>query len=237
MRIAALDDDALQLDLIKQATEAMGHVCHTHLTGAELLRTLRRETFDLLIVDWHLPDMEGTEVVQTVREMGGMQLPILFITRRNAERDVIEALSRGADDFMSKPLRMGELVARTTALLRRAYPESMGARMAFGAYCFDADKRSLSVHGQPIELKNREYELALFMFRNAGRLLSRPHLREAVWGDGAETPSRSLDTHMSRLRTKLELTEDNGYTISAIYGMGYRLDPCQPAASGAPSPA
>jgi len=128
-------------------------------------------------------------------------------------------------------------VARTTALLRRAYPESMGARMAFGAYSFDADKRSLSVHGQPIELKNREYELALFMFRNAGRLLSRTHLREAVWGDGAETPSRSLDTHMSRLRTKLELTEDNGYTISAIYGMGYRLDPCQPAASSAPGTA
>lgn len=234
MRIAVLDDDLLLLEQIKGTLECHHHVCHTFADGTSLLKALRHDTFDLLIVDWLLPDMEGTEVVQTVRDMGGMQLPILFITRRNAERDVIEALSRGADDFMSKPLRMGELVARTTALLRRAYPESMGARMAFGAYCFDADKRSLSVHGQPIELKNREYELALFMFRNAGRLLSRTHLREAVWGDGAETPSRSLDTHMSRLRTKLELTEDNGYTISAIYGMGYRLDPCQPAASGAP---
>ena len=237
MRIAVLDDDLLLLEQIKGTLECHHHVCHTFADGTSLLKALRHDTFDLLIVDWLLPDMEGTEVVQTVRDMGGMQLPILFITRRNDERDVIEALSRGADDFMSKPLRMGELVARTTALLRRAYPESMGARMAFGAYSFDADKRSLSVNGQPIELKNREYELALFMFRHAGRLLSRTHLREAVWGDGAETPSRSLDTHMSRLRTKLELTEDNGYTISAIYGMGYRLDLCQRAPSSAPGTA
>lgn len=224
MRIAVLDDDLLLAEQIKGTLECHHHVCHTYADGTSLLKALRHDTFDLLIVDWHLPDMEGTEVVQTVRDMGGMQLPILFITRRNDERDVVEALSRGADDFMSKPLRMGELVARATALLRRAFPESMGARMAFGAYHFDADKRALSVHGQPIELKNREYELALFMFRNAGRLLSRTHLREAVWGDATETPSRSLDTHMSRLRTKLALTEDNGYRISAIYGMGYRLD-------------
>lgn len=224
MRIAVLDDDLLLAEQIKGTLECHHHVCHTYADGTSLLKALRHDTFDLLIVDWHLPDMEGTEVVQTVRDMGGMQLPILFITRRNDERDVVEALSRGADDFMSKPLRMGELVARATALLRRAFPESMGARMAFGAYHFDADKRALSVHGQPIELKNREYELALFMFRNAGRLLSRTHLREAVWGDATETPSRSLDTHMSRLRTKLALTEDNGYRISTIYGMGYRLD-------------
>ena len=79
MRIAALDDDALQLDLIKQATEAMGHVCHTHLTGAELMRTLRRETFDLLIVDWHLPDTTGPEVVRWVRQNVAARVPILFV--------------------------------------------------------------------------------------------------------------------------------------------------------------
>ncbi|PJI99325.1 DNA-binding response OmpR family regulator [Acidovorax sp. 69] len=224
MRIAVLDDDLLLLEQIKTTLECHNHVCHTYADGTSLLKALRQETFDLLIVDWHLPDMEGTDVVQTVRDMNGMQLPILFITRRNDERDVIEALSRGADDFMSKPLRMGELVARITALLRRAFPETMGTRLVFGPYRFDADKRTLCVGSQPIELKNREYELALFMFRNTGRLLSRTHLREAVWGDATETPSRSLDTHISRLRTKLELTPANGYMVSAIYGMGYRLD-------------
>lgn len=227
MRIAVLDDDPLLLELIKGTIEHHDHVCHTYASGASLLKDARHETFDLLIVDWHLPDMEGIEVVRTIRELSGQQMPILFITRRQAERDVVEALTCGADDFMTKPLRMGELVARMTALLRRAYPEAMGTRLEFGVYAFDADKRSLSLRGVPVELKNREYELALFMFRNPGRLLSRAHLREVVWGDINEAPSRSLDTHVSRLRTKLELTEANGYTISAIYGMGYRLDPVE----------
>ena len=225
MRIAVLDDDPILLELIKGTLERHHHVCHTYASGTSLLKDVRHETFDLLIVDWHLPDMEGTEVVQTVRQMCGPQLPILFITRRHDERDVVQALDCGADDVMTKPLRMGELVARTTALMRRAFPWAMGARMVFGPYCFDADKRSLAVHGEPVELKNREYELALFMFRNPGRLLSRAHLREVVWGDIDDGPSRSLDTHISRLRSKLELTEVNGYTITATYGMGYRLDP------------
>ena len=121
MRIAALDDDALQLDLFKQATEAMGHVCHTHLNGADFLREMRRETFDLLIVDWHLPDTTGPEVVRWVRKNVGTQLPILFVTHRQEERDIVEGLGSGADDFMVKPVRIGELKARVTALLRRAY--------------------------------------------------------------------------------------------------------------------
>lgn len=225
MRIAVLDDDPILLDLIEGTLEQQRHMCHTYACGADLLKDMRYETFDLLMVDWHLPDMDGTQVVQTVRQMAGPQMPILFITRRNGERDVIEALACGADDFMSKPLRMGELVARVSAMLRRAFPEALGSQLEFGAYHFDADLRTLAVHGQPVELKHREYELALFMFRNAGRLLSRAHLLEMVWGDVNEGPSRSLDTHVSRLRTKLALTEANGYTIASIYGKGYRLNP------------
>lgn len=224
MRIAALDDDPILLELIKATTEQHGHVCHTYLTGTQLLQDIRQETFDLLIVDWHLPDMEGPEVVSAVRQTTGRHLPILFVTRRREEQDVIEALSCGADDFMTKPLRMGELMARATALLRRACPQAMSDNLVFGPYRFDPEKRSLWLRDQPVELKNREYELALFMFRNAGRLLSRAHLREVVWGETSEAPSRSLDTHMSRLRTKLELTPANGYVVGAIYGMGYRLD-------------
>ena len=128
MRIAALDDDPILLELIKATTEQHGHVCHTYLTGTQLLRDIRQETFDLLIVDWHLPDMEGPEVVSAVRQTTGRHLPILFVTRRREEQDVIEALSCGADDFMTKPLRMGELMARATALLRRACPQARHRR-------------------------------------------------------------------------------------------------------------
>ena len=224
MRIAVLDDDPILQELLKSTLERHEHVCRTYATGAALFKDLRTETFDLLILDWHLPDMDGPQVAEMVRQIVGPQLPILFITRRNSERDVIEGLAHGGDDFMTKPLRMGELVARASALLRRAFPQAMGVQLDFGPYSFDPTQRSLSLHGQIIELKNRESELALLLFRNSGRLLSRGHIREAVWGEVSEAPSRSLDTHVSRLRNKLVLTPANGYTISSIYGVGYRLD-------------
>lgn len=225
MRIAALDDDALQLDLIKQATEAMGHVCHTHLTGADLLRTLRRETFDLLIVDWHLPDTTGPEVVRWVRKNVAARLPILFVTNRQEERDIMEGLGSGADDFMVKPVRIGELHARVAALLRRAYPDtSGGGALEFGRYRFLPENRAIEVDNVPVELKNREYDLALFLFQNMGRLLSRDHLKEIVWGQVADVMSRSLDTHISRLRTLLDLRPANGFIVTAVYGVGYRFE-------------
>ncbi|EER60924.1 two component transcriptional regulator, winged helix family [Acidovorax delafieldii 2AN] len=225
MRIAALDDDALQLDLIKQATLAMGHTCHTHLHGADLLREMRRETFDLLIVDWHLPDMTGPDVVRWVRKNVGAQLPILFVTHRQEERDIIEGLGSGADDFMVKPVRIGELSARVAALLRRAYPASAGGEIVeFGRYRFLSETRSIEIDGVPVELKNREYDLALFLFQNMGRLLSRDHLKEIILGQVADVMSRSLDTHISRLRTLLDLRPSNGFIVSAVYGVGYRFE-------------
>lgn len=224
MRIAVLDDDPLLQELLKTTFEKHDHICRTYFTGTALLKDLRMETFDLIVLDWHLPDMDGPQVAQTVRQIAGSQIPILFITRRNDERDVIEGLAHGADDFLSKPLRMGELIARASALLRRAFPQAMSTTLAFGPYRFDPAKRSLTLHDQVVELKNREYELALLMFRNTGRLLSRGHIQEVVWGETTEGPSRSLDTHISRLRTKLMLAATNSYTISSIYGVGYRLD-------------
>ena len=224
MRIAVLDEDPLLLEQIKETLECHQHVCHTFADGTSLLQSLRHETFDLLLLDSYLPDMAGIDVVKAVRKTSGMLLPILFVTPRNDERDVVEALSLGADDCMGKPLRMGELVARTTALLRRTFPHFVSARLDFGAYRFHSENRSLQLHGETIVLKYREYELALFLFRNAGRLLSRSHLQEAVWGNVKDASLRTLDTYMSQLRSKLVLTEDNGYRITAVYGVGYRLD-------------
>ncbi|BEU95656.1 response regulator transcription factor [Acidovorax sp. DW039] len=224
MRIAALDDDALQLDLFKQALQAMGHECHTYLTGNSLLKALGKEAFDLLIVDWHLPDTTGPEVVRWVREHIGQELPILFVTHRQEERDIVEGLGSGADDFMVKPVRIGELRARVAALLRRAYPPQGDEVLEFGPYRFLPDSRSIEFHGQPIELKNREYELALFLFQNMGRLLTRDHLKEILWGHVPDVMSRSLDTHISRLRNQLDLRPVNGFIIIAVYGVGYRFE-------------
>ncbi len=206
----------------------IGHECHGFSDGRSLLRELRQQTYDLLILDWSLPDVQGPNVVKWIRQDLNSRLPILFVTNRREEADMVEGLSAGADDFMVKPIRIAELEARVKALLRRAYPSQHEAELIFGPYHFFPHSRTLQVNDEIVELKHREYELALFLFQNLGRLLSREHLREAVWGLGAETPSRSLDTHISRLRTKLELRPANGFLLSAIYGLGYRLEAIEP---------
>ena len=224
MRIAALDDEPCQLELIKHTMEGIGHECHMYTEGKTLLRDLRQQTFDLLILDWSLPDVSGPTVVKWIRQDLASRLPILFVTNRREEADMIEGLTAGADDFMVKPIRVAELEARVRALLRRAYPAQHEPELVFGPYHFFPQSRLLKFKGKPAELKHREYDLALFLFQNLGRLLSREHLREAVWGLSAENPSRSLDTHISRLRTKLDLRPSNGFLLSAIYGLGYRLE-------------
>ena len=224
MRVAALDDDATQLELIQRTLTSLGHDCHGFTDSRSYLRSLRRESYDLLVLDWQLPDISGLEVLRWARENLSERVPVLFITNRSAEADVIEGLAAGADDFMIKPIRVGELIARVKALLRRAYLQQPPTELAFGRYRFDIIGSQIFVDGHPVVLKQREFDLALFLFQNIGRLLSRKHLLEAVWGIEAEVSSRSLDTHVSRLRTKLGLHPEHGFRLAAIYSVGYRLE-------------
>lgn len=224
MRIAVLDDGPDQLKLIHQTMVGLGHECHLYRQGRTLLQALRRQTFDFLVLGWGLPDMPGPDVVKTIRRDLKSRMPILFVTDQSGDTDMVEGLNAGADDFMARPIRAGELEARVNALLRRSYPSRDEAELVFGPYHFYPPSRVLKVRGKKVELKNREYELALFLFQNLGRLLSREHLHEAVWGLGIEALSRSLDTHISRLRTKLDLRPANGFLLLAIYGLGYRLE-------------
>lgn len=225
MRIAALDGDIVQLELFRHTMTTMGHECHGFTEGKALLRELPQQTFDLLILDWGLADITGPAVVKWIRQDLASSMPILVVTNRHEESAVIEGLSAGADDFMVQPIGVGEFEARVSALLRRAYPKQHATEVVFGPYRFLPVMRTLKVGRRVVELKHREYELALLLFQNLGRLLSRDHLREAVWGLGPDEPSRSLDTHISRLRTKLDLRPSNGFLLSAIYGLGYRLEP------------
>ncbi|WP_295987262.1 response regulator transcription factor [uncultured Variovorax sp.] len=224
MRIAVLDEGIDHFKRINQTMAALEHECHPYTEGKALLQAMRRQTFDLLILGWNLPDMKGPEVVTTIRRDFNSRVPILFVSDKSGEADMVEGLNAGADDFMAKPTRSGELEARVNALLRRSYPAQHESELVFGPYHFYPPSRVLKMRGVQVELKNREYELALFLFQNLGRLLSREHLHEAVWGLGIEALSRSLDTHISRLRTKLDLRPANGFLLLAIYGLGYRLE-------------
>lgn len=235
MRIAALDDDPLQLELLQQVGTEAGHSCHSYLKGAALQQALRRESFDLLLVDWELPDSSGPDIVRWVREQISKEVPIIFVTHRSEETDIVEGLASGADDFMIKPIRAGELRARIAALLRRAYPLTAQSVLDFGPYRFLTTTNGIEMEGKPVEVTHREYTLALTLFQNQGRLLSRDHLREVVWGHNAEVQSRSLDTHVSRLRNQLNLRAGQPYAISAVYGYGYRLDAPETAEPATPA--
>lgn len=228
MRIASLDDDEGQLEQTRFALKTMGHECHTFLTAKQFQKMLLRESFDLLMVDWALPDSTGPEVVQWVRQHVKEMVPILFLTSRQDEAAIIEGLSAGADDFMVKPVRVGELSARVTALLRRSYAEQELKDLSWGPYRFLPDQCAVEIDGKSVNLTKKEFELALFMFRNTGRLLSRAHLLESVWSpdhnDPQALPSRTLDTHISKLRSLLGLQPERGFKLVSVYRQGYRLE-------------
>lgn len=224
MRIAVLDDDQDHRDLVLQIIERAGHDGVAFPEGASLLRQLQRDVFDLLIVDWQMPGMSGVEVVRWVRANVQDRLPVLFVTQRDEERDVVEALACGADDYMSKPVRVHELLARVTALLRRSYPSSEAKQLVLGRYRLDLARREAFYGVQMIDLKPREFELAHCLFMQPGRLLSRDYLLQTVWGLASHVPSRTLDTHMSSLRAKLALRSERGVRLTAVYGLGYRLE-------------
>jgi DNA-binding response OmpR family regulator len=185
----------------------------------------------LLILDWILPEMDGMEVMVKMR--GGLKnyTPILFMTARDQEADVVRALEAGADDFMVKPLSKAVFLARVTALGRRAGGYTSDELDDIAPYAHDSAARVITLHGEPIELTHREFDLAVFLFRHAGSVISRRHMLESIWGmHGGDLNTRTVDTHISRLRKKLHINGDNGWKLSAIYQHGYRLERVDQAA-------
>ncbi|TAK91600.1 MAG: response regulator transcription factor [Burkholderiaceae bacterium] len=231
MRIAILDDDKTQLALVSTCLISAGHHCHTFTQGKELLHHLRRESFDLLVLDWQVPDLSGLEVLEWVRKnvAVAVPVPVLFMTGRASESDIVDALAAGADDYMVKPIRRAELVARVNALLRRAYPNLQPAEvLRFKQHTFDPHTCEATLDGHPVEMTRKEFDLAVLLFHNIGRALSRSHIMEAVWGRDPNVPSRSMDTHISRVRSKLDLRPNRGYRLSPVYSYGYRLEQFDP---------
>jgi len=233
MRIALLEDDKDLSDvLVRWLTEA-GHHCHAFVAGKALQRAAAHESFDVFVLDWQVPDLSGPEVLVWLRQTQRVQAPVLFATARDAEEDIVAALKAGADDYMVKPVRRFELLARIDALGRRVAAAETPAALEAGVVRLDMATRIATVSGQPVELTDKEFDVAAFLIRNLGNLLSRGHISENVWGRSADVPTRTVDTHMSRLRKKLALTPEHGLKLTSVYNFGYRLDRAEPAQDGA----
>ena len=224
-RIAVLEDDPSQAKLLQHWLSSQNYICRLFQSGQEILDSILGETYDLVVLDWRVPDLSGEEVLRAIRKSVHEPLPVLFTTGRHREEDIVHALKAGADDYLVKPLRKAEFLARVEALLRRVgrQAESVTPVQA-GEFHVDPMGRTLHKGGTPVELTQKEFDLAALLFRNVGRLLSRSYLLDTVWGVSSETTTRTVDTHVSQLRSKLGLYPEQGWRLSAVYQHGYRLE-------------
>ncbi len=224
MRISILEDDPDQLALLKRWLVEDGHDVHGYVAGREAMKHAGRESFDLFVLDWQVPDVSGADVLMWLRTNVSRSVPVLFVTVRDSEQDIVFALENGADDYMVKPARRQELLARVHALLRRAYPREEEKHLSFPPFDIDIARSEIRRDGEKIDLTPKEFELTVVLFRNVGRLLSRGHLQESVWGRSGDLVTRTVDTHVSQVRKKLDLRVETGFRVVPIYNYGYRLE-------------
>ena len=223
LRIALLEDNAEQAAQVASWIEARGYHAVSYATADDFQRAFKNTSFDVVVLDWCLDSgSSGLEVLHWIRTTLSSDVPVIFITARQAEEDIVTALGAGADDYLSKPVRQNELLARLYALARRAQPDV--DLLECPPYSFDTRSREVRFGEDVIRLTEKEFELALFLFRNRGRVMSRQHLLNSVWGTSAELNTRTVDTHASRLRKKLRLLESERWKLTSIYQHGYRLE-------------
>lgn len=227
IRIGILEDDSSLSRLYSAHLEHAGYPCSLFSSLSEAKQALASQTFDLLLLDWVLPDGTAEGLLMWIREQLGWAIPVLVITSNGEEQAVTHALWLGADDYVVKPPRMPELQARCQALLRRAghgSPPQLNRLEHHAPYAIDTNNRQIMLHGKPVKLTQKEYDLAREFFRNPGKLLSRVYLLNTVWGHAYEIDTRTIDTHVSQIRRKLGIAPENGWKIIVEYGYGYRLE-------------
>jgi DNA-binding response OmpR family regulator len=202
-----------------------GFGCRTATTGPEALREVRAHRPDLLVLDLMLPELDGLELCRRLRaDPAYATLPIIMLTAKADEVDRVVGLEVGADDYVVKPFSPKELVARVRAVLRRARPPASGPVLGAGTIALDATRHSAEAEGRALALTPKEFDLLQTLLEASGRVLSREHLLNRVWGYARadEIESRTVDVHVRRLRAKLG---DEGRRIGTVKGVGYRLDP------------
>lgn len=224
MRITVLDSDPAQAAAICDALAALGHSCARHRTAKAVLEELRREACDLLVMAWQVQDVPAPELVAAAHGSANERIPVLVVIGRTGEQDALSALKAEADDYIVAPIRRSELALRVQALLMIAHTDFEPEQLRFGQYIFEPHSTRAWRNGHEVTLTRKEFTVALLLFRNLGRPLSRAYLQESAWPQEEGIPSRTIDTHVSRVRTKLALIPENGYRLVPVYSFGYRLE-------------
>jgi DNA-binding response OmpR family regulator len=225
MRIAIADDDKDARDFAHEVLSLPGYNCVTFGNGRDLVAQLKRETFDLLLLDWNMPGMTAIEVIEWVRQNLTDVPKMIVLTSRSHDNDVSFALDAGADDFIVKPSSAKVIQARVKAALRSSNIASPANRMVqHGRFGFDHLDQSVSFDGGSVHLTAKEFALALLLFENMQRPLSRGYILQRIWKNTVDLSTRTLDMHISKVRSKLALRPEHGFRLQTIFGYGYRLD-------------
>jgi len=221
-RILVVEDDASIRMGLEMALARQGFEVTSAADGREGLRLARSGGFDLIVLDIMLPGLNGHELLGRLRGAGD-DTPVLILSARGAEMDRILGLDLGADDYVTKPFSVGELLARVRALLRRRAPAARGT-IRFGEVALDLDRMEVRRGGQRVELTRTELEVLAALARARGRVLSREQILDAVWGPGHHGTPRTVDNFVAQLRAKLEADPAHPRHILTVRGFGYRLD-------------
>jgi DNA-binding response OmpR family regulator len=223
-RILIIDDEAVIRKAIRMACEKEGYEVIEAENGTEGLRQLETGKPDLILLDLMLPDVSGFDVCREIRKSGS-RLPVIILSAKTEEIDIVVGLEIGADDYITKPFRARELLARIAAHLRRVRQEehSSNGRLEFKDLLIDVNERRVWRGDDEIELTHTEFDLLAFLASNAGKVLSREKILNHVWGYEYPIETRVIDVHVRNLRRKIEFDASKPFFILAVPGIGYRF--------------
>ena len=224
-RILVVEDDPDISTLVELHLADAGYEVELEANGKAGLERALDHTLDLVILDIMLPGVDGLEICRRLRTEKP-ELPILMLTARTTELDRVLGLEMGADDYLTKPFSVRELVARVKAIFRRMEAfdtQPQATKLTHGPVEIDADSRRVLIEGEPVELTAREFDLLTFFARHPGRVFTRGQLLDKVWGYTHEGYEHTVNTHINRLRRKLETDPSHPKFILTVWGVGYRF--------------
>lgn len=217
--VLLVEDEAAIADVVEMYLEQGGFRVRWARSAAEARRHIEDPAVDLVLLDLTLPDSDGVELFREIRE--GRDVPVIMVTARDAEADRVLGLELGADDYVTKPFSPRELVARVRAVLRRGeQAEAGGAPVTMGDLRLDPGSREVTANGEKVALTRMEFDLLFYLLARPGRVLTRTHLLEAVWGYPVEVDSRTVDVHVAALRRKL----GERCPVRTVRGVGYKAE-------------
>lgn len=224
MKIAFLEDDVAFAQEVVEWLQQAGHDVVWFENGKDCQRELIEQRFELCLLDLLIPDIGALELMAGLK-LKGILPPVIFLTARDGDDDIVKAFEAGADDYIVKPVSRAVLLARINALARRLVaPQETAQSQLYGCLLVDPVQRRFEVNGNVVNLTEKETDLALYLFANVGILLSRAHLMQVVWGSNPDIDTRTIDVHVSHLRSKLKLVPEHGWRLVSVYQQGYRLE-------------